>query len=141
MSTDAIILKVTDGVTVVKTTDTLVTAVGSTVAGPVGPAGAVAKVVAINNNPASVTIDAVAYNVAHITGQSQALSIDASGTPSDGATLRVSITGTTGIPLSWSSKFESSLAPLPATTLGSARLDVGFFWNTEASKWRCVAAV
>jgi len=39
MTTDALILQVTDSATIIRTTDTLVTAVGSNVAGPTGPTG------------------------------------------------------------------------------------------------------
>ena len=40
MTTDSLILQVTDSATIIRTTDTLVTAIGSNVAGPTGPAGA-----------------------------------------------------------------------------------------------------
>ena len=40
MSTDAIILQVTDSAVIIRTTDTLVTAIGSSVAGPTGATGA-----------------------------------------------------------------------------------------------------
>ena len=39
MTTDALILQVTDSATIIRTTDTLVTALGSNVAGPTGPTG------------------------------------------------------------------------------------------------------
>ena len=39
MSADIIVLKITDAATVIRSTDTLVTSIGSTVAGPAGPQG------------------------------------------------------------------------------------------------------
>lgn len=64
-----------------------------------------------------------------------------SGTPNEGDTLWISITGTAARAITWGSSFEASTVMLPTTTVSTNRLDVGFVWNSATSKWRCVAAV
>jgi hypothetical protein len=61
------------------------------------------------------------------------------GTPNNDDTITIQITGTGSIPITWGSSFESSLVTLPPTTSGTARLDIGFKWNSVTSKWRCLA--
>lgn len=63
-----------------------------------------------------------------------------SGTPTDGQTLWIAITGTAARAITWGSSFESSTVGLPTTTVSTNRLDVGFVWNTATSKWRCIAS-
>ncbi len=63
-----------------------------------------------------------------------------SGTPTDGQTLWIAITGTAARAITWGSSFEASTVALPTTTVTTNRLDVGFIWNTATSKWRCVAS-
>lgn len=95
-----------------------------------------------NSAGATPAIDTDTYSVVHITGQSTTISsfsTNLSGTPSDGDTLRISVTGTVSVGLGFGSSFEASTIALPTTTAGTARLDVGFLWNTETSKWRCVS--
>ncbi len=41
--------------------------------------------------------------------------------------------------IAWGAKFEASTVALPTTTVASALLTIGFYWNTVTSKWRCVA--
>ena len=77
-------------------------------------------------------ITALAENITSFTA-------NLSGTPTEGQVLWIAITGTATRSITWGSKFESSTAALPTTTVGTARLDVGFVWNTVASVWRCVA--
>jgi len=60
-----------------------------------------------------------------------------SGTPTDDQILHIVIIGTATLAITWGSKFESSTVTLPTTTVGTARLDVYFIWNTATSKWRC----
>ena len=99
-------------------------------------------VLSLTTNSATPAIATDVYNVVHITGQSTGISsftTNLSGAPSDGDTLRISITGTAAVSLTFGASFESSTVALPTTTSGTARLDVGFLWNTETSKWRCVA--
>ncbi len=62
-----------------------------------------------------------------------------SGTPTENQTLRIAITGTAARAITWGASFEASTVALPTTTVTTARLDVGFVWNTVTSKWRCVA--
>lgn len=98
----------------------------------------------ITTNPAQPTIDTDLYDQVNITGQSTAItsmSANLTGTPSatQRQTLWISITGTTAIAITWGVSFESSTVLLPITTVGTARLDVGFVWNAATSAWRCVA--
>lgn len=60
-----------------------------------------------------------------------------SGTPTDDQILHIVIIGTATRAITWGSKFESSTVTLPTTTVGTAKLDVYFIWNTATSKWRC----
>ncbi len=63
-----------------------------------------------------------------------------SGTPTEGQTLWIAITGTAARAITWGTSFETGAATLPTTTVTTNRLDVGFIWNTVSSKWRCVAS-
>lgn len=62
-----------------------------------------------------------------------------SGTPTEAQTLWIAITGTAARAITWGTSFEASTVALPTTTVTTARLDVGFVWNSVTSKWRCVA--
>lgn len=62
-----------------------------------------------------------------------------SGTPTEGQTLWIAITGTAARAITWGASFEASTVALPTTTVTTNRLDVGFVWNAATSKWRCVA--
>lgn len=61
------------------------------------------------------------------------------GTPTNGQTLWIAITGTAARTITWGSAFEASTTGLPTTTVTTNRLDVGFVWNAATSKWRCIA--
>lgn len=101
------------------------------------------RVLALSANSATPSINTDNYDVVHITSQSTAITsftTNLSGTPVDGDLLRISVTGTTSISLTWGSSFEASTVALPTTTSSTTRLDVGFVWNTESSKWRCIAS-
>lgn len=63
-----------------------------------------------------------------------------SGTPTEGQTLWIAITGTAARGITWGSSFEASTVALPTTTVSTNRLDVGFVWNSATSKWRCIAS-
>lgn len=63
-----------------------------------------------------------------------------SGTPTEGQTLWIAITGTAARAITWGASFEASTVALPTTTVTTNRLDVGFVWNTVTSKWRCIAS-
>lgn len=63
-----------------------------------------------------------------------------SGTPTEGQTLWIAITGTAARAITWGSSFSSSgTVTLPTTTVSTTRLDVGFIWNSVSSKWMCIA--
>jgi hypothetical protein len=103
--------------------------------------GVVRNVWEINNNPATVSINTNLYNIVNITGQTQGVTlITTTGSQPDGATLRISITGTTSVPFTLDpSTFEQITILFPTTTLGTSRLDMGFLWDISASKWKIVA--
>jgi hypothetical protein len=101
------------------------------------------RVLALSANSATPSINTDSYDVVHITGQSAAItsfSSGLSGSPVDGDMLRISITGTGAVAITWGASFEASTVSLPTTTVSTNRLDVGFIWNTESSKWRCIAS-
>ncbi len=83
------------------------------------------------------------YDYLHITYQTAAITSFTSsgtGTPRDGDTFRISVASVvSGIPLTFGTNFEASTVALPTTTVSGVKLDIGFFWNTETSKWRIVA--
>jgi len=99
------------------------------------------RVTSTTANASSYAINTDNVDVYHVTSQSTTpVQFTSSGTPVDGDTLRISMTGTTSIGLTWGGTFESSGGVLlPVATAGTARLDVGFIWNSETSKWRLVA--
>jgi hypothetical protein len=125
-------------VVVVQPPDAAVVEVG--MAGPQGPAAPRKETLVIPDAPAAPAIDTDLYDVVRITALPGALSFtdNLTGTPEDGDKLRISVTSTGAVDLSWGDSFESSLVALPAVTVPGARLDVGFFWNADTSKWRCV---
>lgn len=62
-----------------------------------------------------------------------------SGTPTEGQTLWIAVTGTAARALTFGASFEASTVALPTTTVSTNRLDMGFVWNVSTSKWRIVA--
>lgn len=62
------------------------------------------------------------------------------GTPTNGQTLWLAITGTAARTITWPAIFESSAVLLPTTTVSTNRLDIAFVWNLATAKWRCIAA-
>jgi hypothetical protein len=63
-----------------------------------------------------------------------------SGTPTEGQTLWIAITGTAARAITWGATFEAGAVALPTTTVTTTRLDVAFVWNTVSLKWRCMAS-
>ena len=61
------------------------------------------------------------------------------GTPTDGQKLLVAITGTAARALTYDTQFEASTVALPTTTVTTARLNIGFIWRADTSKWVCIA--
>ena len=95
------------------------------------------RVLPLSANSATPAVNTDNYDVVHITGQTATITgFTMTGTPVDGDTLRISITGTASVPFTLGSSFENSSLTAPTTTSGTARLDMGFFYNTETSKWR-----
>lgn len=79
------------------------------------------------------------YSITALTVDITSMTTNLSGTPTEGQTLWIAITGTAARAITWGSSFEASTIALPTTTVTTNRLDVGFVWNTVTSKWRCVA--
>jgi len=75
-----------------------------------------------------------------VTAQAGALKFNnPSGTPTDGQALKIAVTGTASRALTWDTQFEASTVALPTTTATTARLNIGFVWRADTSKWVCVA--
>jgi len=80
------------------------------------------------------------YSLTAQTADITSFTTNLSGTPTEGQTLWIAITGTAARAITWGSSFEASTIALPTTTVTTNRLDVGFVFNTVSSKWRCTAA-
>lgn len=92
---------------------------------------------------ATPTINTDNVDFYSITAQTEAITsftTNLSGTPTEGQTLWIAITGTAARAITWGASFEASTVALPTTTVTTNRLDVGFVWNTVTSKWRCIAS-
>lgn len=92
---------------------------------------------------ATPTINTDSYDFYSLTAQAAditSFTTNLSGTPTEGQTLWIAITGTAARAITWGTSFEASTVALPTTTVTTNRLDVGFVWNTVTSKWRCVAS-
>lgn len=88
------------------------------------------------------TINTNNYDMVIITGQTAditSFTTNLTGAPVDGQILWIAITGTAARAITWGTSFENSTVVLPTTTVTTSRLDVGFVYNTETTKWRCVA--
>lgn len=92
-----------------------------------------------SSNDTTFDIDTDLYDYAEDTGLTGGVTVTWSGTPTLGQTLWVAITGTAARAITWDTDFESSTATLPTTTVTTARLDIGFIWNSATSKFRCIA--
>lgn len=79
------------------------------------------------------------YSITALTVDITSMTTNLSGTPTEGQTLWLAITGTAARAITWGASFEASTVALPTTTVSTNRLDVGFIWNTVTSKWRCIA--
>jgi hypothetical protein len=79
------------------------------------------------------------FSITAQSGNITSMTTNLSGTPTEGQTLWLAMTATSGTPsVTWGTGYESSTATLP-TALSTTRQDVGFIWNSANSKWRCVA--
>jgi hypothetical protein len=81
------------------------------------------------------------YDYFEVTAQAGALLFNnPTGTPKNGQTLWISVTGTAARALTYGTQFESSAgAVMPTTTVTTAMIDIGFKWRSDTSKWHCVA--
>jgi len=92
---------------------------------------------------ATPTINTDNVDFYSLTAQGEAITsftTNLSGTPTENQTLWIAITGTAARAISWGDSFENGAATLPTTTVTTARLDIGFTWNTVSGKWRCMAS-
>lgn len=100
------------------------------------------RVTALSSNSATPTINTDNCDFVEITAQTNnitSMTTNLSGTPTNGQTLWIALTASSGTPtVAWGASFEDSTATAP-TELSTTRVDVGFVWNTATSKWRCVA--
>lgn len=80
------------------------------------------------------------YSITAQTVDITSFTTNLSGTPTEGQTLWIAITGTAARAITWGASFEASTVALPTTTVTTNRLDVGFVWNSVTSKWRCIAS-
>lgn len=116
---------------------------GGTGAGSLATARIVRKrVLALSANSATPAINTDLYEIVHITAQTAAITsftTNLTGTPQDGDTLRISVTGTGSVALTQGASFEAGPVALSTTTSGTTRLDMLYYWNTETTKWRQMA--
>lgn len=92
---------------------------------------------------ATPTINTDNVDEYYITAQTEAITsftTNLSGTPTEGQTLFIAVTGTAARAITWGASFENGPVALPTTTVTTTRLDVLFKWNTVTSKWRCMAS-
>jgi hypothetical protein len=80
------------------------------------------------------------YYITAQTADITSFTTNLSGTPTEGQTLFVAITGTAARAITWGASFENGPVALPTTTVTTTRLDVLLKWNTVTSKWRCMAS-
>ena len=80
------------------------------------------------------------YDTFIVTAQAGALLFNnPGGTPTDGQTLWLAVTGTGARALTYGNQYESSAgATLPTTTVTTARIDIALVWRADTSKWHCV---
>ncbi len=90
---------------------------------------------------ATPTINTDNVDFYYITAQSgniTSMTTNLSGTPTEGQTLWLAMTATSGTPtITWGTGWEASSIALP-TGLTTTRQDFKFVWNTTTSKWRFV---
>lgn len=102
----------------------------------------ITKRVGTAESSATPTINTDNYDMYILTAQAAGITsftTNLSGTPTNGQTLWIAITGTAARAITWGASFEASTTALPTTTVTTARLDVGFVWNAVTEKWRCLA--
>jgi hypothetical protein len=91
---------------------------------------------------ATPTINTDSYDSYRLTAQTTditSFTTNISGTPTQDQKLKVSIKGTAARGITWGASFENGAEDLPSTTVTTEQLDVGLMWNSDTSKWRCMA--
>lgn len=91
---------------------------------------------------ATPTINTDSYDSYRLTAQTTditSFTTNISGTPTHDQKLKVSIKGTAARGITWGASFENGAEDLPSTTVTTEQLDVGLMWNSDTSKWRCMA--
>lgn len=92
-------------------------------------------------NTTSVSVNSDSFDMVVDTGITGAITLNnPTGTPAEGQTLWYALTGTAARAISYGTAFEDSTVIRPTTTVTTARLDIGFVYNSATSKWRCVAS-
>lgn len=82
------------------------------------------------------------YTITALAAAITSFTTNLSGTPVDGDSLVIRIKDDgTARAITWGASFASRGATLPTTTTLSKVTYVGFFWNSAASTWDCVAAI
>lgn len=98
------------------------------------------RITTATNYTTSTTINSDTNDQYIITAQAGALLFNNPiGTPVDGQKLLIAVTGTAARALTWDTAFEASTISLPLTTVTTARLNIGFIYRSDTSKWVCVA--
>lgn len=78
------------------------------------------------------------YSITAQSGNITSMTTNLSGTPTEGQTLWLAMTATSGTPtITWGASFEPSSLPLP-TGLTTDTQDFRFRWNSTTSKWRFI---
>jgi parallel beta-helix repeat protein len=144
-----VVLTHTSGILTMGTGDLRITTAGTNTASVVTVGGTqtltnkrVTKRTGTTTSSATPTINTDNVDFYSLTAQTAditSFTTNLSGTPTENQTLWIAITGTAARAITWGTSFEASTVALPTTTVTTARLDVGFVWNTVTSKWRCVA--
>ena len=102
------------------------------------------RVLSITSNVGAPTFNTNLWDQVDITAQSVGLTFtfgtNVTGTPKPDQFLVITITGTTSVPITWGTGFQSSGGTvLPITTTGTITKFVGLQWNAHASAWICIA--
>jgi hypothetical protein len=114
---------------------------GTSLVGPTGPTAGSAVGTATSSATPTINTDNVDfYSLTAQAADITSFTTNLSGTPTEGQTLWIAITGTAARAITWGATFEAGAVALPTTTVSTDRLDVAFVWNTVTSKWRCMAS-
>lgn len=76
------------------------------------------------------------YYITALTVDITSMTTNLSGTPVDGQTLEIDITGTATRNITWGASFEASSVAIPTSTSGTSKLSTFWKWNSATTKWR-----